>query len=135
MRAASKQIHASSHPKLNWSSINWKQVKKKVQELQMRIAKAVREGKFRLVKSLQWLLTHSFYGRLWAIRRVVTNEKIWGQISCYPVKELSKRHCFQNQKDHQIPSWKHNRGDATSAQPGDARMGQLPPPRVLQENL
>jgi hypothetical protein len=41
MRAASKQIHASSHPKLNWTSINWKQVKKKVRELQMRIAKAV----------------------------------------------------------------------------------------------
>jgi RNA-directed DNA polymerase len=74
MRAASKQIHASSHPRLNWTSINWKKVKKKVQELQMRIAKAVREGKFRLAKSLQWLLTHSFYGRLWAIRRVVTNK-------------------------------------------------------------
>jgi len=45
-----------------------------VQELQMRIAKAVREGKFRLVKSLQRLLAHSFYGRLWDIRRVVTNK-------------------------------------------------------------
>jgi RNA-directed DNA polymerase len=74
MRAAPKQIHASSHPNLNWTTINWRKVKKKVQELQMRIAKAVREGKFRLVKSLQWLLTHSFYGRLWAIRRVVTNK-------------------------------------------------------------
>jgi RNA-directed DNA polymerase len=69
-----KQIHASFHPKLNWTSINWKKVKKKVQELQMRIAKAVREGKFRLVKSLQRLPAHSFYGRLWAIRRVVTNK-------------------------------------------------------------
>jgi RNA-directed DNA polymerase len=73
VRAASKQIHASSRPKLNWTSIKWKKVKKKVQELQMRIAKAVREGKFRLVKSLQRLLAHSFYVRLWAIRRVVTN--------------------------------------------------------------
>jgi RNA-directed DNA polymerase len=74
VRAASKQIHASSRPKLNWTSIKWKKVKKKVQELQMRIAKAVREGKYRLVKSLQRLLAHSFYGRLWAIRRVVTNK-------------------------------------------------------------
>jgi hypothetical protein len=41
MRVAAKQIHASSHPKLNWTSIKWKKVKKKVQELQMRIAKAV----------------------------------------------------------------------------------------------
>jgi RNA-directed DNA polymerase len=74
MRVASKHIHASSHPKFNWTSINWKKVKKKVQELQMRIAKAVREGKWRLAKSLQWLLTHSFYGKLMAIRRVVTNK-------------------------------------------------------------
>jgi RNA-directed DNA polymerase len=74
MRAVSKQIHASSHRQLKWNSINWKKVKRRVQELQMRIAKAVREGKFRLVKSLQWLLTHSFYGKLWAIRRVVTNK-------------------------------------------------------------
>ena len=40
----------------------------------MRIAKAVREKKFRLAKSLQWLLTHSFYGKLLAVRRVVTNK-------------------------------------------------------------
>ena len=44
MRAALKQIHASSHPKLNWTSINWKKVKKKVQELQMRIVKAVQQN-------------------------------------------------------------------------------------------
>jgi len=68
------QIHASSHWKLNWNSINWKTVEKKVQELQMRIAKAVRDGKLRLVKSLQWLLTHSFYAKLLAVRRVVTNK-------------------------------------------------------------
>ncbi|MBW2450717.1 MAG: group II intron reverse transcriptase/maturase [Deltaproteobacteria bacterium] len=74
MRVAAKQIHASPHPKLNWISIKWKKVRKKVQELQMRIAKAVREGKLRLAKSLQWLLTHSFYGKLMAIRRVVTNK-------------------------------------------------------------
>ena len=74
MRAAKKQIHASSRHILKWTSINWKKVKKKVKELQMRIAKAVREGKLRLVKSLQWLLTHSFYGKLFAIRRVVTKK-------------------------------------------------------------
>ncbi len=74
MRTAHKQIHASSHHKLKWNSINWKKAKQKVRELQMRIAKAVREGKFRLVKSLQWLLTHSFYAKLLAIKRVVTNK-------------------------------------------------------------
>ena len=69
-----KKIHASSRRKFNWKSINWKKVEKKVKELQARIARAVREGKFRLVKSLQWLLTHSFYAKLLAIKRVVTNK-------------------------------------------------------------
>jgi RNA-directed DNA polymerase len=74
MRTAQKQIHASSRRNLNWKSINWKKIGKKVKELQMRIAKAFREGKFRLAKSLQWLLTHSFYGKLLAVKRVVTNK-------------------------------------------------------------
>ena len=55
MRAALKQIHASSHPKLNWTSINWKKVKKKVQELQMRIAKAVRGRNGRVILNKKWL--------------------------------------------------------------------------------
>jgi RNA-directed DNA polymerase len=75
MRMASeKHIHASYHQKPDWNSINWKKVSAKVKKLQMRIAKAVRERRYRLVKSLQWLLTHSFYAKLWAVRRVVTNK-------------------------------------------------------------
>jgi RNA-directed DNA polymerase len=73
MRTA-KQIHASSRRRLNWKSINWNKVEKQVRQLQVRIAKAVGERKFRRAKSLQWLLTHSLYGKLWAIRRVVTNK-------------------------------------------------------------
>jgi RNA-directed DNA polymerase len=68
------KIHASSRPRLTWKSIDWKKVERKVKELQMRIAKAVREGRYRVVKSLQWLLTHSFYAKLMAVRRVVTNK-------------------------------------------------------------
>ena len=70
----SEEIHASCRPRLNWNGIPWNTVEKKVKELQMRIAQAVREKKHRLVKSLQWLLTHSFYAKLLAIRRVVTNK-------------------------------------------------------------
>ncbi|MEE9151382.1 MAG: group II intron reverse transcriptase/maturase [Thermoplasmata archaeon] len=73
MRTA-KQIHAFSHRKLNWDSINWETVGRKVKKLQMRIAKAVREGRYRLAKSLQWILTHSFYAKLLAVKRVVTNK-------------------------------------------------------------
>jgi RNA-directed DNA polymerase len=75
MRSSSKKkIHASSHRKLDWRSIDWNMVEWKVRELQMRIAKAVRERRYRKVKSLQWLLTHSFYAKLLAVKRVVTNK-------------------------------------------------------------
>ena len=70
----SKEVHASSRQALDWKSIDWKKVEGKVKELQMRIAKAVQRGKCRLVKSLQWLLTHSFYARLLAVKRVITNK-------------------------------------------------------------
>ena len=39
----------------------------------MRIAKAIREGRWGKVKSLQWLLTHSFAAKLLAVRRVTQN--------------------------------------------------------------
>ncbi len=57
-----------------WKSINWKEVNIFVKRLQMRIAKAVKEKKFGKVKSLQWLLTHSYYAKLLAIRRVTSNK-------------------------------------------------------------
>ena len=72
--ACKKHIHASYHQKPDWNFINWRRVGMKVKKLQMRIAKAVRERRYRLVKSLQWLLTHSFYAKLFAVRRVVTNK-------------------------------------------------------------
>ncbi|MFN8769830.1 MAG: group II intron reverse transcriptase/maturase [Neisseriaceae bacterium] len=57
----------------SWSVINWQIVETQVKQLQMRIAKATREGKHRLVKSLQWLLTHSYYDKLLAVKRVTQN--------------------------------------------------------------
>jgi len=39
----------------------------------MRIAQATREGRWGKVKALQWLLTHAFSAKLWAVRRVVRN--------------------------------------------------------------
>ena len=39
----------------------------------MRIAKAVREDRWNKAKALQWLLTHSFYAKVLAIRRVTEN--------------------------------------------------------------
>jgi len=57
----------------HWKSINWKQVKQKVKSLQLRIAKAIKEGKHNKARALQWLLTHSFAAKLLAVKRVTEN--------------------------------------------------------------
>lgn len=57
----------------DWKSINWKQATIHVRRLQMRIAKAFRAGKHGKVKSLQWILTHSFYAKALAVKRVTDN--------------------------------------------------------------
>lgn len=58
----------------NWKSIKWKIVYQFVNRLQMRIAKAVKEKKFGKAKALQWLLTHSYYAKLLAVKRVTSNK-------------------------------------------------------------
>ncbi len=50
-------------------------MEKHVRRLQMRIAKATRERRWGKVKSLQWLLTHSFSANLLAVQRVVQNNE------------------------------------------------------------
>jgi RNA-directed DNA polymerase len=58
----------------NWDSIQWNKVNYEVKRLQMRIAKAEREGKKGKVKALQRILTCSFYAKCLAVKRVVTNK-------------------------------------------------------------
>jgi RNA-directed DNA polymerase len=70
--AASSLIGASSTD-LTWDALDWQSIEKSVRRLQMRIAKATREGRWGKVKALQWLLTHSFSAKLLAVKRVVTN--------------------------------------------------------------
>ncbi len=57
-----------------WKILPWQKIQKDVKRLQMRIAKATREGRYGKVASLQRLLTRSFYGKCIAVRRVVTNK-------------------------------------------------------------
>jgi RNA-directed DNA polymerase len=57
-----------------WSSIDWKEARRKVRRLQMRIAKAVKENRWNKVKALQYLLTHSFYAKLLVVKRVTSNK-------------------------------------------------------------
>ena len=65
---------ASPDMALDWNSIDWNKAKEYVKKLQMRIVKAVQEGKHGKVKSLQWLLTHSFYAKALAVKRVTENK-------------------------------------------------------------
>ena len=59
--------------KLQWADVDWNKVEKHVNRLQARITKAVKEQKWHLVKRLQYLLTHSFYAKLLAVKRVTQN--------------------------------------------------------------
>jgi len=57
-----------------WKSIDWAQAEAEVNRLQVRIAKATQEKKLNTVKRLQYLLTHSYYAKLLAVRKVTTNK-------------------------------------------------------------
>lgn len=65
---------ASSNVAFNWESIDWNKAKDYVKKLQMRIVKAVKEGRHNKVKSLQHLLTNSFYAKALAVKKVTENE-------------------------------------------------------------
>jgi RNA-directed DNA polymerase len=69
----STEISASSDSE-QWQSINWKVVEAHVLKLQMRIAKATKEGKRSKAKALQWILTHSRAAKLLAVKRVSQNK-------------------------------------------------------------
>ncbi|PYC09017.1 group II intron reverse transcriptase/maturase [Pseudomonas sp. MB-090624] len=57
-----------------WHDVDWRRVQRNVRGMQMRIAKACREGKWRRVKSLQRMLTRSKSARYLAVRRVTENQ-------------------------------------------------------------
>src|SRR6476469_8810862 len=71
---ASKNLTGASSTRIpDWEAIDWPLVESCVLRLQMRIAKAMREGKQGKVKSLQWLLARSFHAKLLAVKRVTQN--------------------------------------------------------------
>ena len=57
-----------------WKNIDWIKAEKEVNRLQIRIAKAVQEKKWNTVKRIQYLLTHSYYAKALAVRKVTTNK-------------------------------------------------------------
>jgi RNA-directed DNA polymerase len=68
-----KERSAPSHGPDDWHAIDWRRVERNVKGMQIRIAKATREGKWRKVKALQRMLTRTLSARLYAVRRVTQN--------------------------------------------------------------
>lgn len=74
MTATTRSLTGASPTSVAWDSINWKTTETEVHRMQIRIAKAVSEGRHGKAKALQWLLTHSFHAKLMAVKRVVQNK-------------------------------------------------------------
>ena len=68
-----KTVGAVSSEAAEWYAINWQTIHQNVRRLQVRIVQATKAGRWNKVKSLQRLLTHSYSGKVLAVRRVTEN--------------------------------------------------------------
>src|ERR1700736_5435261 len=66
-------VGAVSREAKEWYAIDWQTIHRNVRRLQVRIAQATKEGRRRKVRALQRLLTHSYSGKVLAVRRVTEN--------------------------------------------------------------
>ena len=95
-------VGAVSNEAKEWYAIDWRTVHRNVRRLQMRIAQATKEGRWGRVRALQRLLTHSYSGKVLAVRRVTENDgrktpgvdrEIWNtpEKKTWAVHELRRR--------------------------------------------
>jgi len=67
-------VGAVSNEAKEWYAIDWRTIHRNVRRLQVRIAQATKEGRWGRVRALQRLLTHSYSGKVLAVRRVTEND-------------------------------------------------------------
>ena len=67
-------VGAVSSEAAQWYAIDWQAIHRNVRRLQVRIAQATKESRWGKVRALQRLLTHSYSGKVLAIRRVTEND-------------------------------------------------------------
>ncbi|WP_330203424.1 group II intron reverse transcriptase/maturase [Cyanobacterium sp. Dongsha4] len=79
----------------NWNEIDWKTVEIAVFKLQKRIYKASQRGDIKSVHRLQRLLTNSYFGRLWATRRVTQDNQGKKTAGVDGVKSLTPNQRFK----------------------------------------
>lgn len=73
MTAVATPAGAVSHQAVAWHAIDWRQAPRLGRRLQARIVKAVQEGRWGKVHAFQHLLTHSWSGKVLAVKRVTEN--------------------------------------------------------------
>jgi hypothetical protein len=66
-------VGAVSSEAAEWYALEWPTIHRNVRRLQARIAQAAKEGRWGKVRALQRLLTHSYSGKVLAVRRVTEN--------------------------------------------------------------
>ena len=71
---AEETAGAISGEEMGWHEIDWGKVHRNVRRQQVRIVKAIQEGRWGKVHSLQHLLTRSFSGKALAVKRVTENK-------------------------------------------------------------
>ncbi|MGA7944082.1 MAG: reverse transcriptase N-terminal domain-containing protein, partial [Candidatus Sulfotelmatobacter sp.] len=69
-----KAIGAVPREATEWYAIDWPAIQRNVRRLQVRIAQATKVGRWGKVRALQRLLTHSYSGKVFAVRRVTEND-------------------------------------------------------------
>jgi RNA-directed DNA polymerase len=98
--AMAKATGAVSSEAAEWYAIDWQAIQRNVRRLQVRIAQATKVGRWGKVRALQHLLTHSYSGKVLAVRRVTENDgkrtpgvdqEIWDT----PEKKTQAVHAFQ----------------------------------------
>src|SRR3974390_3063719 len=66
-------VGAVSSEAAEWFAIDWQATNRNVRRLQVRIVQATKANRWNKVKALQRLLTHSYSGKVLAVRRVTEN--------------------------------------------------------------
>ena len=93
-------VGAISSEAAEWYAIDWQAIHRNVRRLQVRIAQATKASRWGKVRALQRLLTHSYSGKVLAVRRVTENQgketpgvdrEVWDT----PEKKIQAVHAFQ----------------------------------------
>ena len=101
-------VGAVSSEAAAWYAIDWQTINRSVRRLQVRIVQATKEGRWGKVRALQHLLTHSYGGKVLAVRRVTENAGkktpgVDGEIWDTPEKKTKAVHTLKRRGYHPQP--------------------------------